>query len=160
MSRNRVIGKCNRLPWRLPDELQYFRNTVRGSPIIMGRKTFEGVGKPLKDCLNIVLSKSQAEFQGCLSASSLSHALDIVQSGNHSERTEEVFVIGGSAVYEEALPLADRLYRTIVQAEIEGDTFFPKYDESKWTPESSVHHRTDSRHPYSFTMEVFSRKRP
>lgn len=151
MSRNRVIGKSNRLPWRLPDELQYFRDTVRGNPIIMGRKTFEGVGKPLRDCTNIVLSKSQTDFPGCTHAFCLNDALKIARS------FDEVFVIGGSAVYEEALPLADRLYRTIVEAEIEGDTLFPEYDESEWICESSNHHGIDSRHPYSFTMGVFSR---
>ena len=160
MSRNRVIGKCNRLPWRLPDELQYFRDTVRGNPIIMGRKTYGGIGKPLKDCTNIVLSKSTSEFPGCAHASNLDEALRLAQSCLEEEHREEVFVIGGSAVYEEALPRADRLYRTIVEAEIEGDTFFPEYDESKWTSESSVHHRIDSRHPYSYTIEVFSRAHP
>ena len=120
----------------------------------MGRKTFEGVGKPLKDCMNIVLSKSRAEFSGCSHATNLDDALKIVRS------VEEVFVIGGSAVYEEALPRADKLYRTIVEAEIEGDTFFPEYDESDWICESSNHHDSDSRHLYSFTMEVFSRTRP
>ena len=154
MSLNRVIGKDNRLPWRLPDELQYFRDTVRGNPIIMGRKTFEGVGKPLKDCTNIVLSKSRTEFPGCSHATNLDDALRIVGS------VEEVFVIGGTAVYEEALARADKLYRTIIEAEIEGDTFFPEYDESDWICESSKHHDSDSRHPYSFTMEVFSRTRP
>ncbi len=156
MSRNRVIGKNNRLPWRLPDELQYFRDTIRGSPIIMGRKTFEGVGKPIRDCTNIVMSKSATEFHGCIHATSLDDALRLAQSDN-KKRNERVFVIGGSGVYEEALSRADRLYRTIVEAEIEGDTFFPLYDESKWACESSVHHRSDARHPYSFTMEVFSR---
>lgn len=156
MSRNRAIGKNNRLPWRLPDELQYFRDTVRGNPIIMGRKTFEGVGKPLRDCTNIVLSKSATKFHGCIHATSFDDALSLARSDDKTG-SERVFVIGGSAVYEEALSFADRLYRTIVEAEIEGDTFFPLYDESKWTCESSVHHGSDAKHPYSFTMEVFSR---
>lgn len=159
MTRNRVIGKCNRLPWRLPDELKYFRDTIRGNPIIMGRKTFEGVGKPLRDCTNIVLSKSEKEFHGCIHATSFEDALRLARSAKNKKLNEEIFVIGGSAVYQEALPRAQRLYRTIVEAELEGDTFFPVYDESKWSCESSVHHDVDARHPYSFKMEVFSRSR-
>ncbi|MCY3884530.1 MAG: dihydrofolate reductase, partial [Gammaproteobacteria bacterium] len=127
MSENRVIGKCNRLPWRLPDELQYFKDTVRGSPIIMGRKTFEGVGKPIKDCLNIVLSKSRSEFSGCIQATNLKDAIEAARTAEEAQLSNEVFVIGGTSVYEEALPLATRLYRTTIEAEIEGDTFFPIY---------------------------------
>lgn len=159
MSQNRVIGRSNRLPWRLPDELQYFKDSVRGSPIIMGRKTFEGVGKPIKGCLNIVLSTSRAEFDGCIPAKCLDDALKLSMSRGKTMRRDEVFVIGGSSVYQDALPLAHRLYRTIVEAEIEGDTFFPEYDESQWTCMSSVHHVIDSRHPYSFRMEVYERVR-
>lgn len=157
MSQNRVIGKSNRLPWRLPDELQYFRDTVRGRPIIMGRKTFEGVGKPIKGCLNIVLSRSRATFSGCIHASSLEDALQCAVSTKEAKRNNEVFVIGGSGVYTETLPLAHRLYRTVVETDIEGDTYFPAYDESQWTLSSCAYHDVDSRHPFSFRMEIFDR---
>lgn len=158
MSRNRVIGKCNRLPWRLPDELLYFRNTVRGNPIIMGRRTFEGIGKPLSGCLNIVLSTSNVEFPGCVHAKNLDAALEFAQTTRDTELIGEIFVIGGSAVYEAALPQAHRLYRTIVEAKIEGDTFFPSYDESDWSCIGSERHASDARHQYSFRMEVFERE--
>lgn len=157
MSRNRVIGKANRLPWRLPDELQYFRTTVRSHPVIMGRKTFEAVGKPFPRCLNIVLSRTQGSFAGCRHASTLREALKIASKGIGCISLDEVFVIGGARVYEEALETSDRLYRTIVEAEIEGDTFFPIYNESVWKCISSKTHGADVDHPYSFTMEVFDR---
>ncbi len=157
MSRNRVIGKANRLPWRLPAELQYFRDTVRGHPVIMGRKTFEAVGKPFPRCLNIVLSRSQVSFAGCRHASTMRSALKSATEGNSQIGLDEVFVIGGAKVYEEALEFSDRLYRTIVEAEIEGDTFFPIYDESSWKCISSKTHSADVDHPYAFTMEVFDR---
>ncbi len=157
MSRNRVIGKSNRLPWRLPAELQHFRETVRGHPVIMGRKTFESVGKPLARCLNIVLSRSNTDFHGCSSASSLTEALSLASQGNCDYNLEEAFIIGGARVYEEALETSDRLYRTIVDAEIEGDTFFPIYDETVWKCVKSTTHPSDADHPYAFTMEVFER---
>lgn len=123
MAKNRVIGKDNDMPWgRLPIDLRHFKLVTEGNPIIMGRKTYESIGRPLPKRRNIVLSRNKTEIKGCEVVSSLEEALELVKN------EKEVFIIGGGYLYKEALNIADKLFLTHIDAEFEGDTFFPKYE--------------------------------
>lgn len=121
-SRNRVIGRDNALPWRLPSDLAHFKRTTMGKPIIMGRRTWESLGRPLPGRLNIVLTRS-ADYQaeGATIAASLEEAMSLCEEGD----TEVAFVIGGEEIFRLALPLARRIVATEIDADIEGDTWFP-----------------------------------
>ena len=119
LARNRVIGRENRLPWRLPEDLQRFKRLTMGHPVLMGRKTAESIGKPLPGRLNLVVSRSGLGFEQALSKA-------------RETGTDELFVIGGGEIYRLALPLADRLYLTLVDSEADGDAFFPEWDPSRF----------------------------
>jgi dihydrofolate reductase len=154
MTRNRVIGRDNDLPWHLPDEMRHFMRTTLGKPVIMGRKQFESMGKPLPRRTNIVLSRN-AGFapDGAVVVRDLDTAIAVaVQSG-----AEEVMVIGGAEIYRLALPRADRLYFTQIDAELEGDTLFPEFDETKFREVSRDYHPADARHRYAYTIRVLDR---
>lgn len=128
MSANRVIGRDNKMPWHLSADLKHFRTITMNAPILMGRKTFESIGKPLDGRTNMILSKNlDYKPDGCLVFNSLEVALN--EAKNYGE---ELFVIGGATLYERALPLANRLYLTDIEAEFEGDTFFPEVDFNEW----------------------------
>ena len=127
MDKNNLIGASNQIPWRIPGELRRFREITMGKPIIMGRKTHESIGKPLDGRLNIVLTKNkEISFRGVHCYSNLE---DIF---NSLKNEKEVFVIGGSQIYEITLPFANRLYITMINREYSGDTWFPEIDFSKW----------------------------
>lgn len=123
MARNRTIGRNNTLPWRLPEDLQFFKRTTLGHPIIMGRNTYESIGRPLPGRRNIVVSR-QTDYraQGCEVVHSLEAALDLCQN------MSDVFVIGGSQLYALALPQTDRIYVTEIKQDIEGDAHFPPFE--------------------------------
>ncbi len=155
MTRNRVIGRNNQLPWQLPDEMAYFRHTTLGHSIVMGRKTFDSIGrKPLPKRQNIVLSHQEVTAPGIQHAQNLTSALTLAREYG----AVECFVIGGAKVYEEALLIADRLYETTIDAVLEGDTFFPDIDRTKWQEISIEHHLADERHAYAFSIRVQERK--
>lgn len=155
-SENNVIGKKGQLPWSLPDELLHFRSVTVGKPVIMGRKTFVSIGRPLPKRTNIVVSRdSTLKIEGCEVAGSLDEALNVAAKTG----AEEACVIGGGELYKTALPLADRIYFTRVHTMIEdGDVFFPTIDFAEWKKARSVAHSADARHAYSFTMEEYERK--
>ena len=157
MSRNRVIGRDNTLPWKLPDELQYFKEQTLGKPVIMGRKTFESMSSPLPNRLNIVLTRTKQNLNKVVVVPSLKEALDHAKQHCDERAIEECFVIGGSSVYAEALPHAQRLYATTVNAAIQGDAYFPEYDESLWKLVHETQHPEDSKHAYSFDIRRFER---
>ena len=151
-STNNVIGVDGDLPWHLPEDLRKFKSITMGKPMIMGRATFESIGRALPGRRSIVLTR-QAEFaaEGCDIASSPEEALRI--AGN----VEEVMVIGGGKVYEEFLPVTDRIYLTRVHAHIEGDTRFPDIDRDAWrTVDEQVFAATENR-GYGFTLETLER---
>ncbi|MCY4096093.1 MAG: dihydrofolate reductase [Gammaproteobacteria bacterium] len=155
MTRNRVIGRDGGLPWSLPDEMAHFRQTTLGHPVIMGRKTFDSMNrKPLPKRQNIVMSRSECEAEG------IQHAIDInsALAFAYESGSQECFVIGGSAIYEAALPVADRLVETIIEAEIDGDVYFPAYDANEWLEVSRTHHPADERHEHAFDIIVRERK--
>lgn len=149
MAANRVIGAEGSLPWRLPADLKRFRSLTMGKPMVMGRKTYESIGRPLPGRTNIVLT-TDASFraEGCAIAHSLDEAL--ARAGD----ADELMVIGGSAVYRAALPLADRVYLTVLNRPYQGDVLFPPYDASDWIEieRTTVEDDADMPEGYSFIV--------
>lgn len=154
MARNRTIGLDNRLPWRLPADLRHFRALTTGGVIIMGRKTFESLGRPLPERRSIVISRDPA-FRApdpCKTVSSWEAAL--AAAGEVSE----VFVIGGASLYAQTLPHADRVYLTLVEAEITGDAFFPEWSSRTWLETARACHPADDTNPYPYCFLVLDRR--
>lgn len=143
MARNRVIGKDNTLPWHLPEDLQHFKRTTLGAPIIMGRRTWDSIGRPLPGRRNIVVSR-QPDWQaaGAEHARSLPDALALCAAADNP--APRVFVIGGAQLYAQALALADELFITEIDADIDGDAYFPALDASQWQALSRDSHVRDS----------------
>lgn len=155
MSLNRVIGKAGGLPWRLPDDMAHFKRTTMGSPVIMGRRTFETDSGVLPGRLNIVVTRRQGwSAEGVEVAGSVESARDLAAL---REPERDAFVIGGGEIYALALPIADRLELTIVHAVIEGDTRFPDYDRSRFRLVRSRRHAADARHAYAMTFQTLER---
>jgi dihydrofolate reductase len=154
VARNGVIGKDNHLPWRLPDEMAYFKRVTMGHPVVMGRRTWESLGRPLPGRKNIVVTH-QRDFEAA--GATVVHSLD--EAWKAAEGAEEVSVIGGTALFEETLPFADRIHYTEVEADVEGDTFFPPFDRSQWTEREIERHPADERHAYPFRIVVLERRR-
>jgi dihydrofolate reductase len=154
MARNRVIGRDNRLPWRLPADLAYFKEVTMGHPVIMGRRTFESIGKALPGRLNIVVSRNpQYRAPGCTVVESLEAAWRAAADA------AEAFVIGGTSLFAEALPLADRIHLTEVDADVPGDTWFPEFDRNQWSEREVARQAVDARHAYPFRIVVLERRR-
>ena len=153
MDRNRLIGSNNQLPWHLPADLAHFKQVTMGKPIIMGRKTYESIGRPLPGRTNIVLTRS-ANFraEGVLTAHTLEQALDYVSV------EDEAMIIGGSTIYELALPRADRLYLTYVDSSSEGDAWFPEFDIERWRVVASEQHRADEKNSSDYRFVNYERK--
>ena len=147
MDKNRLIGQGNRLPWRLPADMKHFRRHTLSKPVLMGRKTFESIGKPLPKRTNIILTRDR-DYQavGCVVTHSIAEALDTASS------CEEIMVIGGASIYELFLPRADRLYLTRIHGCFEGDVYFPAFDIADWQEVKRVDCQPDAKnpHPYSF----------
>ena len=153
MDRNRLIGNNNQLPWHLPADFAHFKSVTMGKPVIMGRKTYESIGKPLPGRTNIVLSRSSAtRFEGVECVSSFEQALALVPDA------EEVMVIGGSTIYEMLLPRADRLYLTYVEAEFDGDAWFPEIDNNQWLELESVLRKADEKNRYDCRFVTLEKK--
>jgi dihydrofolate reductase len=134
-AQNNVIGRDNTLPWKLPSDLAHFKRTTLGHPVIMGRKTWESLGRPLPGRRNIVISRNpQYEAPGAQCVTSLALAIEAVQDA------QQAFVIGGAQIYQEALPIAQQVIATEVQAHIEGDAFFAPLDKKNWTETSRISH--------------------
>ena len=124
VGKNRAIGKDNKLLWDIPDDLQHFKDITKGHPVIMGYKTYESIGKPLPDRVNIVLSREKINIPGCIACTSLEDAIKIAKE--HDDK--EIFIIGGGSIYAQTIDLADKLYLTLVDDIVEdADTFFPDY---------------------------------
>jgi dihydrofolate reductase len=155
-SENHAIGKYNHLPWHLPEDLKFFKRTTSGKPILMGRKTYDSLGKPLPGRLNIVIS-SQKDLQlpeGVLLYNSVQEGLDRLEE----ENTEVGFIIGGGKIFEETMDLLDRIYLTKVHTVIEDATaFFPEIDHSHWKLVWEEHHEADDRHQYAFDFQQLER---
>ena len=151
---NRVIGRANALPWRLPADLAHFKKVTMGHPIVMGRRTYESIGKPLPGRKNIVVTRNRAfQAPGCTVVQSLEDAWKAAGDA------EEVCVIGGTSLFEEALPIADVIHLTQVEAVVEGDTYFPEFDRSQWREKEIARHDADARHAYPIRILELERER-
>ncbi len=154
VAQNDVIGKENQLPWHLPADMKYFRKTTSGHCIIMGRKTFEALGKPLPNRTNIIITR-QEDFavDGCIVVNQLQHAIDYARDNGESE----CFIIGGGDIFIQALIWTDRIYLTRIHQSFEGDTFFQSLVSTDWKEISSHKHAPDEKNKYPYTFLVYER---
>ena len=154
VSKNNVIGVDNRLLWHMPADLKHFKNTTMGSPVIMGRKTYESIGKPLPGRTNIVVTRNEDfEADGCTVANTLQEAVDLC------EKEKEVFIIGGGEVYKQAIHAADRIYITRIDHLFEGDTHFPEINFSEWKLVKYEKHHADEKNQYEYSFAQYERNR-
>ncbi len=152
MAENRVIGKDNDLPWRLPADLRHFRSLTLGKPVIMGRRTYESLGKPLPERKNIVVTGNRRyRAAGCTVVHSLEEALRV------AAEAPEVMIIGGATLYAEALPEAHLLYLTLVHQAFAGDVRFPEFDLSRWREVKREDHEPDDRNSIAFSFLTLER---
>lgn len=156
MSQNRVIGKDNQLPWHLPADLKFFKATTLHHPILMGRKTFDSIGRPLPQRTSIVITR-QASYQadGALVVHSLAEA---IEAGRRVH--PDLFIIGGAEILREALPLIDTMYLTLIHASFEGDVFYPEFDAGQWRETWREDHRADEKNKYDYSFLRLERKKP
>jgi dihydrofolate reductase len=152
MSKNRVIGKDNKMPWHLPADLKHFKSVTMNKPMIMGRKTFESIGRALPGRRNLVITRQDITFDGCEMFGSLDAAFDAVADA------PEVVVIGGAYVFEQIMSRVSRMYLTYIDLETDGDTFFPVWDEHEWQQVSCEQHAADDVNPYDYRFLVLERK--
>lgn len=153
MDENQLIGKNNALPWHLPADMQWFRQQTMGKPILMGRKTFESIGKPLPGRENIVLTRQAGlTIKGCHVVNTLTEAQTILPDA------AEIMVIGGAEIYAQALPIAKRLYYTQIHHAFEGDAWFPELDLQQWHMIHEEMHTADDRNKYDHTFMIMTRR--
>ncbi len=154
MGKNRVIGKDNDMPWHLPADLQHFKRTTLGSPIIMGRKTYDSIGRPLPGRLNIILSRNtKLKVEGCSVVNSLDDALVLA---NETE-AKEIFITGGAHLYNKFLENADRLYLTLIDEAFDGDTCFPDYTQGDWQETSQENYQADDKNPHDYSFVILDK---
>ena len=159
MAENRTIGRNNRLPWKLPEDLKYFKRTTMGNSIIMGRKTWESIGRPLPGRTNIVISRdSNYEAEKAKVVNSLGAAITLAENLAAIDGSKEAFIIGGAGLYKEALPLADRFHLTRVHAQVEGDTFLAEFNEDEWKEVSRKYFKKSDTNPYNYTICILQRR--
>ena len=157
-SENRVIGRNNKLPWHLPEDLKYFKSVTMGKAIIMGRKTFESIGRPLPGRTNIVVSRNpDYQAAGIEVVHDLASAISKAESLSLINGNEEALIIGGSQLYGQALALTDRLYLTQVHAEVDGDAYFPAIDRQEWQQVGCEAFSADGCNPYDYSFLVLDR---
>ncbi|NRB38172.1 MAG: dihydrofolate reductase [Pseudomonadales bacterium] len=159
MAENGVIGRNNQLPWYLPEDLRYFKQTTMAKPIVMGRKTFESIGRALPGRTNIVISRQEGlELPvGVKHATSLEQAIEIAEAVCLIEEASEVMIIGGEQIYKAAMPLANRLYLTRVHGDVEGDASFTGFDVGEWTLKSEQKHLASGSNPYDYSFCVYEK---
>jgi dihydrofolate reductase len=156
MDEQRGIGKAGKLPWRLSSDLKRFRELTMGHHIIVGRKTFESIGKPLPGRVMIVVTRSETyRPEGCLVAHSVEEAIQLARKRSETE----AFICGGSAIYASSLAEADRLYLTLVHATVDADVFFPEIDEKAWVEREIESREADEKNQYPFTFKLLEKKR-
>jgi len=153
MDENRLIGKGNGLPWHLPADLAYFKKITTDNSILMGRNTYDSIGKPLPNRRNIVITRnSEISIKGCEVVNSIEKALSITKD------EEEVMIIGGANLFEQLLPDVSRLYITHIEGEFKGETYFPHYDENDWLEVSCETHQPDEKNKYAYQFVILKRK--
>jgi dihydrofolate reductase len=152
MARNRVIGAGNRIPWHLPAELKLFKTITMGHHIVMGRNTWESIGRLLPGRPSVIVTRQPAyRVEGAVMASSLETALDACKAD------QEIFIIGGAQLYAAALPRATRIYLTVVEADVAGDAFMPEFDTGTWHQCSAQAFAADGKNPYDYVQTVYER---
>jgi dihydrofolate reductase len=152
VDQNNGIGKNNQLPWHLPADLQHFKKITTGFPIIMGRKTFDSIGKALPNRRNIVISRqADLKISGVEVCDSVQNAIKLCKE------EQEVFIIGGAQIFEQSLSIANGLYLTIIQNNFEADTFFPELDKSQWKEISKEPHKPDEKNVYSYIFKKYEK---
>lgn len=151
IARNGVIGDKNSLLWHISEDMRYFRAKTSGHTVVMGRKTYESIGRPLPNRRNIVLSRADITIEGCEVMHSLEESIESTRS------EDEVFVIGGAQIYQHALELADRLYITHIEADYHGDTHFPKWSTADWRLIHSEHHERGEEFSSPFSFNIYER---
>jgi dihydrofolate reductase len=154
MAENRVIGRNNALPWRLPNDLKHFRRLTTGHVVIMGRKNYESIGKLLPERTNIIVTRNTGY---AVPGARVVHSLEAAYAAAAGD--DEIFVIGGAEIYRAALMRADRLYLTLVHAAVPGDTCFPDFDRNEWRQVESVRHEADEKHAYAYSFVTLERHR-
>ncbi len=152
MDKNRLIGIENGLPWHLPADFKHFKEVTMGKPVVMGRKTFESIGKPLPGRMNIVISRTGFDAKGVTVVDSIDKALSELCDA------EEVMIIGGASFYEQMIDRADRMYLTHVDAICEGDAWFPEFSPEDWKVVAEESFQADEKNNYSFTIKTYYRK--
>jgi dihydrofolate reductase len=152
---NNVIGKNNQLLWRLPNDTKFFKNTTWGMPVIMGRKTFDSLGKPLAGRTNIVITRQKNwTAPGAQVVSTLQEAIAAAADTD----AKEAYVIGGGEIYALALPLAQRIYLTRVHTKLDGDAYFPEFDQQQWELLSNLDFPADEKHAYAYSFQVWGKR--
>ncbi|OCG01450.1 type 3 dihydrofolate reductase [Gilliamella sp. wkB112] len=156
MAHNQVIGLNNQMPWHLPADLAWFKKNTLNKPVIMGRKTFESIGRPLPNRHNIVISGRD----GMLPLPNLSwvRSIDAAIQLANKQNTDETFIIGGGNIYNQVLPKVNRLYLTHIDADLPGDTYFPNYFPEQWQVVHQEDHRSDDKNPYPYQFQILQRK--
>ncbi|MFD1849485.1 dihydrofolate reductase [Oceanobacillus bengalensis] len=155
MDRNRVIGLKNDLPWYLPRDLKFFKEKTTGHTIIMGRKTFDSIGKALPNRKNIVITRNKKDFPDGVE---VINDIEAVIERNKMNPDEELFVIGGATIFEQIIDVSDRMYITWIDEEFAGDTYFPSFREEDWVETSSIKGEKDEKNPYDYYFLQFDRK--
>ncbi len=154
-STNNAIGKNNQLLWHLPNDMKFFKNTTWGMPIVMGRKTYESMDKPLTGRINVVITRQAGwNAEGVVVASDLDIALKKAAETN----CKEIFVIGGGEIFKLAIEIADKIYMTRVHANLDGDTFFPTIDENKWQLKANQDFAADEKHAFAYSFQTWVTK--
>lgn len=153
MGENNEIGSDNQLLWHLPKDLKHFKEITSGHPVIMGRKTYESIGKPLPNRTNIVVSRKKDWFEeGILIVGSIKEAVKFAKKID-----EEIFIIGGGTIYDQTMEIVDKLEVTLVKANLEADTFFPKIDSTIWKKTNEICHEKDEKNQYDFCFQTFEK---
>lgn len=153
MDENRLIGNKNTLPWQLPADLAYFKEITMDKPILMGRKTFESIGRPLPGRRNIIITRDPLlHFKGCETTQSIDSALELVKD------QQEIMLIGGASLYQQTIDMADKLYITKIHGQFEGDAWFPTIDPEYWTETWREDHQPDERNQYAYSFVNYYHK--
>ncbi|TXR54572.1 dihydrofolate reductase [Reinekea thalattae] len=159
MAENRTIGRDNKLPWHLPNDLKYFKQLTTGKAVIMGRKTYDSIGKPLPNRSNIVITRdTQFYAEGVQVAHSLDEAIELAEAASLVNANDEVIVMGGAEIYRLCLPKADRLYITFVHADVDGDAHFPEFDLSQYNEIAREDFSADGPNPYDYSFVVYDKR--
>ena len=151
MSENHVIGKDNQLLWHMPNDLKHFKNTTSGHTVIMGRKTFDSVGRPLPKRRNIIITRQHITIEGCEVVNSIEAALALCAD------EDEVFIVGGAEIYKQSLHLTDRVYLTIIHHQFDGDSFFPEINQNEWKEVSHENHPADDKNAFPYSFVTYER---